>query len=235
MLAFERLAEEKIREAIAAGELEQLPGKGKPLSLDDYFSVRPEERVAYWVLKNSGFLPEHLQLRKELEKHLHELECCWEQCRERLGKLLARCRATTEISGNSPRKKSPGFALRQVLWFRKSWEQNPALRRGKRVVPAVAEQDWQTRQAKHVHRAYLDERLWLRRRMGELAHRAGETAQRLHDALVEKEIRDRRPLVFLLGSPFILAEDILAQFDREFPVFENDHASQPQLARAAAS
>jgi len=72
MLAFERLAEEKIRDAIAAGEFDRLPGKGKPLHFDELIGLRPEDRMAHTVLKNSGFLPEHLEWRKELETCLTE-------------------------------------------------------------------------------------------------------------------------------------------------------------------
>ncbi|MGH7601169.1 MAG: DUF1992 domain-containing protein [bacterium] len=213
MFAFERLAEEKIREAIAAGEFEHLPGKGKPLSLDDYFSVRSEERMAYGVLKNGGFLPEHLQLRKDLEICLHELEHCWEHCRRRLGKLLALWREAANNADEPPRKSRRFFTLR----LEKSWEQNTASGRGKRVAAVVAKPDRQTLHIKQLHRAYLDDRFWLRRHISELANRADEIAQRVHKALVEKEIRDQRPLVFLLGGPGVSAKNILAQFDREFP------------------
>ena len=33
-MSFEKIAEEKIQEAVAAGEFDDLPGKGKPLDLD---------------------------------------------------------------------------------------------------------------------------------------------------------------------------------------------------------
>lgn len=218
MFAFERIAEEKIREAIAAGEFEHLPGNGKPLSLDDYFSVRPEERMACLVLKNGGFLPEHLQWRKELETCLRELEHCWEHCRRRLGKLLALSRQATINTAEPPRKDRRFFAFR----FWKSWEQNAASGRGKRVNAVVANPNRQMLHAKQLQRAYLDDRLWLRRQISELANRADEIAQRVHEVLVEKEIRDRRPVVFLLDSPGVSAKNILAQFDREFPALPLD-------------
>lgn len=212
MFAFERLAEEKIREAIAAGEFEHLPGKGKPLSLDDYFSVRSEERMAYLVLKNGGFLPEHLQWRKELEACLHELEHCWAHCR--LGKLLALSREATVNTAEPPQKDRRFFSLQP--W--KTWEQNATSGRGKRVDAVVAKPDPQILHTKRWHRAYHDDRLWLRRQISELANRADEIAQRVHEAVVEKEIRERRPFVFLPGDPDVSAKNILAQFDREFPV-----------------
>ena len=212
MLAFERLAEEKIRDAIAAGEFEHLPGKGKPLPLDDYFSVRTENRMAHLVLKNSNFLPEHLQLRKELETSLHELEKFWQHCRQRLRKLLANFHAAQDKekpSAQNPPNPRHAFVGRQIILLRKWREQNSTDESGKRVGAAAGSRIWR--------RNYLTERLWLRHRLGELANRTSETAQRLHEALVEKEIREQRPLVLWLGGPFISVENILLRFDREFP------------------
>ncbi len=66
MDALALIAEERIREAIARGEFDNLPGAGKPLSLDDDSLVPAELRVAYKVLKNAGCLPPELELRKEI-------------------------------------------------------------------------------------------------------------------------------------------------------------------------
>lgn len=66
LLAFEKLAEERIREAIERGELDDLPGKGEPLCLEDDSHLAPELRLAYKVLKNAGFTPPELDLRKEI-------------------------------------------------------------------------------------------------------------------------------------------------------------------------
>ena len=55
MLAF--MAERKIAEAVANGELDNLPGAGKPLELDDDALVPEELRMAYRVLKNAGYAP----------------------------------------------------------------------------------------------------------------------------------------------------------------------------------
>lgn len=66
MLDFERLAEQRIAEAIARGELEDLPGSGKPLALDDDALIAPELRLAYRVLKNAGYVPQEVALRKEI-------------------------------------------------------------------------------------------------------------------------------------------------------------------------
>lgn len=65
MDALSHLAEARIREAIARGELDDLPGKGRPLDLEDLSRVPEELRAGYLLLKNAGFLPEELELRKE--------------------------------------------------------------------------------------------------------------------------------------------------------------------------
>ena len=65
---FEQMVEARIREAIESGELRDLPGEGKPLKLDDVSAIPEELRAAYRILKNAGFLPPELQLRKELRE-----------------------------------------------------------------------------------------------------------------------------------------------------------------------
>lgn len=58
-----------------------MPGEGRPLQLDDGSAIPEELRVAYRILKNAGFLPPELQLRKELReagqllRQLPESEC----------------------------------------------------------------------------------------------------------------------------------------------------------------
>ncbi len=61
-----RIAEERIREAIERGELDNLSNKGKPLRLDDDSLVPEDLRLAYRVLKNSGYLPPELELKHEI-------------------------------------------------------------------------------------------------------------------------------------------------------------------------
>lgn len=61
------IAERKIREAMARGELDNLPGAGKPLAMDEDLSGVPDElRMAYKMLKNAGFVPPEVELRKDI-------------------------------------------------------------------------------------------------------------------------------------------------------------------------
>ena len=63
---FDKIAEERIREAIERGEFDDLPGKGKPLALEDDSHLAPDLRLAYKILKNADCLPPELELRKEI-------------------------------------------------------------------------------------------------------------------------------------------------------------------------
>ncbi len=65
MLEF--IAEQRIAEAIANGELDDLPGAGKALELDDHALVPEELRVAHRILKNAGVAPPEVR-RLELMK-----------------------------------------------------------------------------------------------------------------------------------------------------------------------
>lgn len=68
MLFLERLAEEKIRQALARGELDNLPGKGKPIPEDEGMALVPEEmRMAYRMMKNAGYVPEEVRLLREID------------------------------------------------------------------------------------------------------------------------------------------------------------------------
>ena len=65
MWLIDQLVEQHIRAAQEKGELSNLPGEGAPLQLDDDSGVPPELRTAYRLLKNSGFLPPELEMRRE--------------------------------------------------------------------------------------------------------------------------------------------------------------------------
>ncbi len=73
------IAEEKIKEARDSGELDDLPGKGKPLKIDDLSHVPEDLRASFIILKNAGVLPEELQLKKELISLERLIACCYEE------------------------------------------------------------------------------------------------------------------------------------------------------------
>lgn len=64
---FEILAERRISEAVARGDLDNLPGAGRPLVFDDEPLLTPEQRMVNRILRNAGFTPREILLRKEIE------------------------------------------------------------------------------------------------------------------------------------------------------------------------
>jgi hypothetical protein len=62
----ERIAEERIREAMERGDFDDLPLAGKPLPLYSNGFVPEDLRLAYKLLKDAGFLPPEMELRKEI-------------------------------------------------------------------------------------------------------------------------------------------------------------------------
>lgn len=64
--ALDLLAERRISEAIARGELDDLPGTGKPLRLEDDTLVPEELRAAYRLLRTAGYVPPDVQLAHEI-------------------------------------------------------------------------------------------------------------------------------------------------------------------------
>ena len=68
MLLIDQIAESRISVAIERGECDNLPGAGKPLKLDDDSHVLQELRAAYRLLRNGGFVPPEIELRREIAR-----------------------------------------------------------------------------------------------------------------------------------------------------------------------
>jgi hypothetical protein len=66
MICFQRIAEKHIQEAIKQGAMDNLPGSGKPLALENDSHIPEDLRIAHKVLKNAGFVPPEVSLRKEI-------------------------------------------------------------------------------------------------------------------------------------------------------------------------
>lgn len=116
MNIIDQIAEARIEEAIARGELSNLPGEGKPLELDDDRLVAVELRAAYRVLRNAGFCPPEVTLLRQIREVESLLAGMgeapeWERrARLRLSMLLAqldRCRGS-----RSPVWAEPAYQAR---------------------------------------------------------------------------------------------------------------------------
>lgn len=76
LLCWQKLVEERIETAMKEGVFDDLPGKGKPLVLEDDSLVPEELRMAYKVLRNSGHVPPEVADRKEIQDIVEMLETC---------------------------------------------------------------------------------------------------------------------------------------------------------------
>ena len=65
-MAFDRIVEALIKEAMERGEFDNLPGKGKPIDLTEYFETPEDVRLANSVLKSAGMTPHEVDLLKEI-------------------------------------------------------------------------------------------------------------------------------------------------------------------------
>lgn len=99
MWLLDRLAEERIEQARARGELDDLPGRGRPLRLDDDAMVPAELRPAYRLLKNAGYLPEEMQLHRDI--HDAEALLCAARTEEERATAGARLRLLLSRLGGS--------------------------------------------------------------------------------------------------------------------------------------
>jgi Domain of unknown function (DUF1992) len=78
-----------IEEWLAEKECQELPGTGKPLNLDEYFSWPEDQRIGLSLLKNSGCVPFEVELLKEIKQLREELEkCSNDETRVRLQRSL---------------------------------------------------------------------------------------------------------------------------------------------------
>ena len=72
LIIFKKIAEERIRRAMEEGLFDDLEFKGKPVELKEDPFVPDDLKVVYKILKNAGFLPKEVELKKEISK-LEEL------------------------------------------------------------------------------------------------------------------------------------------------------------------
>ena len=66
--ALHRIAEQRIVKAIEEGTLKTDGWKNRPLPLEDNSFVPEDLKMAYKILKNSGYVPPEVETRKEIQK-----------------------------------------------------------------------------------------------------------------------------------------------------------------------
>ncbi len=89
--AWRDLAEERIAEARARGEFDNLPGMGKPLRLDENVYAG-QKALAYHLLKNNDAAPPEIERGHEIDRMLAQAEAELAKLRRWRDTLLARGR-----------------------------------------------------------------------------------------------------------------------------------------------
>jgi hypothetical protein len=75
-MSLESLIDETIKKAIERGEFDDLKGKGKPLDLTAYFNMPEDLRMAYSLLKSNEFMPEEVDMMKEIGQLREKISAC---------------------------------------------------------------------------------------------------------------------------------------------------------------
>lgn len=114
MLTFDLLGEQRIVEAMRRGEFDNLPGAGQPLDLAEDPLVPEEVRMSHRILRNAGFMPPEIGLRREIAELQAQLEVLGEEARSLAVRRLAllMMRLTTE------RGQVTNLALENQYWER---------------------------------------------------------------------------------------------------------------------
>lgn len=106
-MSIEKFIEERITKAMAEGEFDNLKGAGKPLNLDAYFGTPEDIRLGYTLLKNNDFVPEEVELLKEIGNLREKLKDCADEPEKQIltKKLNEKSLALTIILERNKRKR----------------------------------------------------------------------------------------------------------------------------------
>ena len=96
-MSFSRIAENRIREAMAQGEFDNLPGAGEPLSLEEYFSTPEDVRMAYSILKSANCRPLEVEMLNEIARLEQAIAAADDAARGPLQRELAHRRTELAI------------------------------------------------------------------------------------------------------------------------------------------
>ena len=104
-MAFDKLADRRIREAMRDGQFDRLPRRGA-IDLEEYFKVPADRRMAYSILKSAGFVPEEVALLRELDRLRSEMEkAADEETRSNLRNAVSATRLKLDLALERTRRQ----------------------------------------------------------------------------------------------------------------------------------
>ena len=95
---YESLIDQIMNKAQADGLMDNLPGQGQPLQLDDDALVPDEYRLGNRMLKASGFAPPWIEAQREIEQEHAKLDSWLKDAKRRLPQLESTARAALMVS-----------------------------------------------------------------------------------------------------------------------------------------
>ena len=126
LIALQQIAENKIREAQREGELDNLPGEGKPLCLDDDSHIPAELRMAYRILKNADYVSPEVQQRREISDIKEMLQECEDE--QTLYKQIQKL--NLYITKLNEQRRMPIHLEEEQVYYRKILERVRVAKRG---------------------------------------------------------------------------------------------------------
>ena len=115
MFCFQKIIEQRIKEAQERGEFDDLPGRGEPLKIEDDSHIPEDLRLAYKVLRNADCLPPELELKKEIR----QMEDMLEHIPDEREKYLQIKRINYKIMQLNMMGKKPLFLEQTQLYYQK--------------------------------------------------------------------------------------------------------------------
>ena len=88
-MGWERIAENRIREATQRGEFDNLPGAGRPIDLEGYFQLPEDLRVPFSILKSANCVPAEVELLNEIAALERQLAAAAEDVQPPIRRALA--------------------------------------------------------------------------------------------------------------------------------------------------
>jgi DnaJ homologue, subfamily C, member 28, conserved domain len=95
---YESLIDQIVNKAQADGLMDNLPGQGQPLRLEDEALVPDEYRLGNRMLKASGFAPPWIEAQREIEQERIKLDTWQKNAKRRLPHLEAPARAALKVT-----------------------------------------------------------------------------------------------------------------------------------------
>lgn len=95
---FHHFLDEIMAKAHTDGLMDNLPGRGQPLKLDDDELVPDEYRLGFRMLKSSGFAPPWVEARREIDEERGRIDAWLKDANRRWPHLEAPARAALQVT-----------------------------------------------------------------------------------------------------------------------------------------